>query len=272
MAFISKLKMAAWAPAILSVFQKTGDRITFLPTPTPNTQSCVFRNIRGNLFNRKKWIPGTFSRVGISSHHWCGSSSPSLWGLLCLEISPVMVVRAMPTCFPLSHLTDAKAWPIAKGKTLLSIWKIIPSSLLSLPPSLLCGPPLLPLTHSNHLLSGFHPPLFEICLASYSPSPKAIVRPNSPKSFQSLTLVTRLSFSEPHFADLSEWSPSFTVYLQFGCFLSWIFVAYDLRTLMAFATFFLVLWFTLVIYIYLLTPVPDSQGKIWSLILFFTPR
>lgn len=50
----------------------------------------------------------------------------------------------------------------------------LPSLCSPLPHTLLC-------LHFpfNHLLSGFHPPLSEICLASYAPSLKAVDRPNS---------------------------------------------------------------------------------------------
>lgn len=101
---------------------------------------------QGRHCAREQWIPGSFSAGGISSHHWCGSSSsiPLRAPLPLPETSPVVVVIVMPIT---SHLTESRAWSIVRRE---------PFSALCWPSSsdfsLLCGPPLSPHTHSlfNH--------------------------------------------------------------------------------------------------------------------------
>lgn len=57
--------------------------LTSLSVPLPGTS--------GQLCTRKNWISGTFSRVGVSSYRWCGSSAlpPFSVTLLCrASVSP----------------------------------------------------------------------------------------------------------------------------------------------------------------------------------------
>lgn len=90
---------------------------------------------QGTALHQEEIDPWNLLQSGhLFPSFWNGSSSILLSATpFSPEISPVMVVMSMPISSLFSHLTDSRPWFIAKGKTLLSSWKIVLSSLLSLP-------------------------------------------------------------------------------------------------------------------------------------------